>query len=109
MSYVSDNKISPLPFDRYLKEGQSQRDRIIEEVMKVLFSMLPERTARQPDFILSNGVKCWVKKFSPPKQDTDGEWTYGFDVKFAEGKALSHLEFSVKCSGWERALTAPIE
>lgn len=76
--------------------------------MAALFAQLPDSASGAPDFQLSDGTKCWVKKFYAPKKNNDDEWVYGFDVKFEEGQALAHLEFSVACSGWERVLAAPI-
>ncbi len=104
---TSDAKVSNLPLDNFIKEGVSQSNRVVEEVMSSLFNTLSENCERPADFKLASGAKCWIKKFHPPQKNSDGEWMYGFDVKFEEGEALSHLEFSVKCSGWERVLVAP--
>ena len=107
--HTQGNKNASMPLNRYMSEGMSQRDRAVKEVMEALFNALPDDTSRPCDFTISNGTKCWIKKFHPPKHTADEDWIYGFDVKFGEGAALSHLEFSVRCSGWERVLAAPTE
>jgi len=99
--------IVQMPLGMYVREGESQRDRVVQEVMAALFERLPATISSKADFKLSDGTKCWVKAFHEPKKNSDDEMVYGFDVKFAEGGPLSHLEFSVRCSGWERALPAP--
>ena len=96
-----------MPYEALVREGAAQRDRIIAEVMNALFARLPNNCNRYSDFRLSDGTRCWIKRFSPP-DFRDGEYSYGVDVKFSDGHPLAHLEFLVKCSGWERVLTAPI-
>lgn len=101
--HTSEKKVVQIPFGNFFREGESQRDRILQEVMEALFSQLRNNIDRMHDFTLSNGIKCWVTPFYAPKIKKDS-LTYGFDVKFEEEYPLSHLEFSVKCTGWERAL-----
>ena len=98
--------IAQVPLCLLEREGQSQRDRVLMEVMEKLFTQLPKDENRPHDFVLSNGTKCWVKKFSPPGERSDGTVAYGFDVKFSDEAPLSHMEFFVKCTGWERNLSS---
>ncbi len=107
MKTIERETIAQLPLDCLVKEGKSQRDRIAKDVMEFLFAKLPDKASLHPDFYLDDGTKCWIKKFHPPRKDENGDYIYGFDVKLGEGSPLSHLEFSVRCSGWERNLTAP--
>lgn len=101
-----NHTIVQMPLGMLVREGESQRNRIVQEVMNALFERLPTTVSHKPSFSLSDGTQCWIKAFHKPKKNSDDEWVYGFDVKFAEGEPLSHLEFSVRCSGWERALPA---
>lgn len=100
---MEDNNIAHVPVDIILQESLSQRDRVVKEVMDKLYEKLPCAFV-EFDFTLTNGTKCWIKKFHPPKKNDEGILTYGFDVKFDQSAVLSHLEFSVRCSGWERSL-----
>lgn len=96
--------VTSVPIEKWMQEGKSQADRRIIEVMAHLFNDLPDRDgADVPSFKLEDGTECQVRKFTAPRM-RDGEAIYGFDVKFNDGP-LSHLEFSVRCSGWERDYT----
>lgn len=104
MKATTTDNIEHLPISQFMKEGQSQGDRRILEVMEALFNSLPERDIQPtPDFVLADGTECRITKFSAPYENYQGDLVYGFDVKFDTGP-LSHLEFAVKCSGWERSL-----
>jgi hypothetical protein len=95
--------VAHLPFQTFISEKQSQKDRVLLEVMEKLFSMMPERgtpTDGQPDFTLKDGTQCWVRGFvSPGAVGDNPNPRYGFDVKLKGGK-LDHLEFMVNCTGW---------
>lgn len=91
--------ITQVPVDIYVREGRSQKDRRVKEVMDALFARLPDKPGAVPDFLLSDGTECRIVKFATPRE-RDGEYWYGFDVKFNSGP-IAHLEFSVRCSGWE--------
>ena len=95
--------IEQLPSNVLLEEKRSQKNRIVKEVMEVLFDRLPDKKirtlTREYDFTLKDGTKCWIKQFVEPREDDD-ELYYCFDVWFEEGKPLSHLEFKVTCSGF---------
>lgn len=97
------SNISQLPLGMLIKEGESQKERVAAEVMEALFARLPNDVQRDHDFELSDGTKCWIKKFHPPRKSEEDGWIYGFDVKFSPESPLTHLEFSVRCSGWERS------
>lgn len=101
-SPVSEKNIVQVPFETLVREGLSQRDRIVTQVMTALWETLPDKAESKPSFMLPDGTKCWLKKFSAPYQDESGQLVYGFDVQFEESNALHHLEFAVTCSGWER-------
>jgi hypothetical protein len=104
METAPSNNVTQIPVDCLMKEGQSQSNRRVQEVMGVLFSKLPDKPGnKNPDFILADGTECRIVKFAAPRE-RDGEILYGFDVKFNSGP-LTHLEFSVRCSGWERDYT----
>ena len=62
------SNIATMPFDILIKEGESQRDRHIKEVMDVLFALLPCKNSDnlEPSFLLSDGTKCWIKAFFFP-------------------------------------------
>lgn len=101
------SNITNIPFDNFVQEGISQKNRIVKEVMDALFAQLPPKGIHldEHSFRLSGGTKCWIKAFSKPKTREDKDnWQYGFDVVFEDGFPLVHLEFSVACTGWERAL-----
>ena len=99
-----DRNVSSVPIDSFMKEGRSQCNRRILEIMTSLFSFLPDKPGnKNPDFVLSDGAECRIVKFAAPRE-RDGEFIYGFDVKINSGP-LSHVEFSVRCSGWERDFT----
>ena len=91
-----------IPLDKMVKEGVSQKERRVKEVMEALFSALPDG-GENHDFVLADGTKCWIKKFHPPRECEKDGMIYGFDVKFSPASPLVHLEFSVRCTGWERA------
>ncbi len=52
-----------------------------------------------PAFHLPDGSKVAVERFYSPEIDFDGELHCGFDVRLPDG---SHLEFTVKNTGWGR-------
>ena len=105
MKPISSSNVTPIPIDCLMREGQSQSNRRVLEVMEILFSNLPNKPGNEnPDFVLTDGTECRIVKFAAPRE-RDGEILYGFDVKFNSG-ALTHLEFSVRCSGWERDYTS---
>lgn len=102
----TNQSVTSIPVEKWIQEGESQADRRIMEVMQRLFNDLPERDVTDiPSFKLDDGTECYIRKFAAPRV-RDGETIYGFDVKFNNGP-LSHLEFSVRCSGWERDYTKP--
>lgn len=103
MTHPSNDNVSSMPYDVLIKEGSSQKDRLLKEVMEHLFSVVPDKKPETPSFTLSDGTKCYVKKFFAPRTNHEHEIIYGFDV-ILEDTSLSHLEFVVKCSGWERVL-----
>ncbi len=103
MRTLSNETVVALPHDVLVSEGESQKDRLLREVMEELFSGIPDKRTTKPSFVLSDGTKCFVKKFFAPRPNEEGEIIYGFDVEL-EDSPLSHLEFAVKCSGWERGL-----
>ena len=94
--------VSQIPINLLMRESESQKNRMIENVMIGLFSTLPDQKSNIADFTLPDGTQCFIKKFSSPYKKIDGDFVYGFDVKFNDGP-FSHLEFIVKCSGWERS------
>ena len=94
--------IQQVPLKTLVSEAVSRKERMVKEVMDHLYASLPEKFSGN-DFILSDGTECWIKKFHPPRKDEEDGYIYGFDVKFAENSPLVHLEFSVRCSGWEKA------
>lgn len=99
------NNVMTVPPELLMKEGQSQSHRRVMEVMSALFDRLPSKPGKiDPDFKLADGTECRITKFAAPRE-RDGEVRYGFDVKFNSGP-LTHLEFSVRCSGWERDYTS---
>lgn len=101
------DNITMVPFDLLVSEGRSQRNRYEKEVMEALFALLPREVDKNndsPSFVLADGTRCWLKAFSAPGvREDNNQLQYGFDVKFPEGHPLAHLEFTVKCTGWERS------
>lgn len=104
MTHFSNDNLTSIPHEVLISEGISQKDRLLKEVMECLFASLPEKTTTDPSFLLSDGTQCFLKKFFAPRKNADDETIYGFDVVIDNGP-LSHLEFVVKCSGWERSIT----
>ena len=102
MSEEQKDNIHVIPLETFMQESASQAERIVLEVMQKLWLSLPDHTDRPADFILENGTKCWIKRFSAPK-NRDGVYQYGFDVGFDSGP-LDHLEMCVNNSGWGRSL-----
>jgi len=100
----SNENVVSLPHDTLTAEGESQKDRLLQEVMETLFLIIPDKKTTNPSFVLSDGTACFIKKFFAPRHNDDGEMIYGFDVE-VDNSTISHLEFSVKCSGWERCLS----
>jgi len=95
--------VVPIPLETFFSEGTSQKDRVLQDLHDFLFACLPDREVAGLTFVLENGTECFVKKFSPPRCDDTRGIVYGFDVAFDRGP-LSHLEFMVECTGWEREL-----
>lgn len=92
--------IAQIPAEVLIKQMRSQRDRRVQEVMEALFAQIPDKPGNvTPDFTLADGTACRIVKFAAPRE-RDGEYIYGFDVKFDKGP-LHHLEFAVRCSGFE--------
>lgn len=104
----NESNVAELPLAAFFREGWSQTDRILQEVMQSLFMELPDKRQNDPTpvFTLADGTKCFLKKFAAPYENQDGDLVYGFDIKLDSGP-LSHLEFVVKCSGWERSPLSP--
>lgn len=91
--------VAQMPIDTLIRQGQSQRDRRLLEVMTALHGLLPDKEGDHlPSFILADGTECRIVKFSAP-YERDGRLRYGFDVRLDRGP-IDHLEFCVKCSGW---------
>lgn len=99
--HPDDQKILPLPVGHIISEAQSQKNRLVEEVMHLLYALLP--TEKQV-LEMADGTKCYLRAFSPPKVRSDGNLAYGFDVILESHPAIDHLEFSVRCTGWGRSL-----
>ena len=95
-------EIVSIPMDVLRREGESQRDRILGEVMEALYENLPTHVQGASDFRLSDGTRCWVRKRGAPQKKAGEGLRYHFEVIFSDG-ALASLEFSVGCSRWERA------
>jgi hypothetical protein len=93
------NTITNFPIEKHIEEGISQRNRLLEEVMGCLFEQIKTNSA---EFFLADGTVCRIKPFTPPSVDINDELRYGFDVVM-DDKPVSHLEFTVKCTGWERS------
>lgn len=94
--------VTSMPPGVFLEEKNSQKDRVISEVISKLWALNPtkdECKKKQPCFTLESGHKCWIKRFSEPRFD-DGEPRYYFDVVIEDGHALDHIEFRVECSGF---------
>lgn len=97
-----DNVVQPV--ELLIKEAESQRNRALEEVMQKLYGLIQGREKRDVSFTLQDGAQCFVVQFYEPRISHEGVWAYGFDVQFSEKHPLSHLEFKVTCSGYERGL-----
>lgn len=99
--------IESVPHELLIREGKSQADRILQEVMEALYAKLPKKKNDEPDFILKDGTKCWLKAFYEPEiLEGRDALQYGFDVVLEDGKPLDHIEFSVKSTGWGRNLSS---
>ena len=107
MDMMENPQIFSVPLESYVNEAASQKDRVLGEVMQLLFDAMPDDLKKKQDFTLSDGTKCYVKKFYGPHENFNGEQAYGFDVVFKNHPALNHLEFTVTCTGMGRKLSAP--
>lgn len=88
-------------FEEEVESMQYQQTKIAMEVMQEIYARLPYGQ----EFTLSNGSKCKLKKFVPPKiSHRDCEHQYegrpecAFDV-IIEGGKLDHLEFYIFQTG----------
>ena len=98
--------VSQMSAEALIKEGVSQQKRLVKEVMDALYARLsPEKhdLDGEADMVLSDGTQCWIRQFVPTR-DKDG-YEYGFEVRFLDGP-LMHLEFAVRCTGWERGVAS---
>lgn len=71
------------------------------EVLEHLYQVL----LATPIFTLSNGSTAVVARYVPPEINKDGEATCGFDVRLKNG---SHLEFTVRNTGWGKSFADEI-
>ncbi|HYD19406.1 MAG TPA: hypothetical protein VEF76_13100 [Patescibacteria group bacterium] len=94
-------EVVSIPTQVLHREGESQKNRILGEVMEALYENLPTHVQGSSDFRLSDGTRCWVRKRGGPRQKGEEGLCYQFEVIFSDG-ALASLEFNVRCSGWNR-------
>lgn len=74
----------------------------VPEIMQHLWSLMP----LGKEIHLSNGRVGKVVKFIEPRLREDGNWEFGFDVRFEVGSP-DHLEFMVKHTGGGGAVGIP--
>ncbi len=70
-----------------------------QEVMEHLYQTI----VAAPEFMLRDGTKAKTETLGSPQVDDEGEASFSFDVALDNG---SHLEFTVKNTGWGRSLSA---
>lgn len=95
-------EVLSIPVHLLHQEGESQKNRILGEVMEALYDYLPTHVQGASDFRLSDGARCWVRKCRGLHGRPHEEKSYQFEVIFSDG-ALASLEFTVRCCGWSRA------
>ena len=67
------------------------------EVMEHLYQAI----VAAPEFALKDGTKAKTEPLGAPEVNDEGEGSFSFDVALDDG---SHLEFTVKNTGWGRSL-----
>ncbi len=70
---------------------------------KEVLGRMYQAILKTPEFTLADGTKCRVDALAEPTHGTEGDLTCGFDVLLGDS---GHLEFTVKHTGWGRALAA---
>lgn len=82
-----------------LKHGDNTTQRIAPDILEALHEHLSKG-------ILYKGKIYQVKKLGEIDLDSDGYCRLLFDIKDIEG--FDHIEFSIRKTGWGRALEQPI-
>lgn len=86
------DNITGLPFDTIFREAKSQKERIVFEVMKMLWQRLPELINDDADFQLDNG---W---------EEDNHVPYGIARNFWRPLAENLVGIECKCKEEEPAI-----
>ena len=88
---------SPEDIARHKWDTTAPAREILEHVYKAVLAL--------PAFTLQDGTTARISQLGSPAINDAGELTCSFDVDRADG---SHLEFTVKHTGWGRPLSAAL-
>jgi hypothetical protein len=88
---------SPEDIASYRQDTTAPAREILEHIYNAVLAV--------PAFTLKDGTKARISHLGSPELNDAGELTCSFDVDRDDG---SHLEFTVKHTGWGRPLAAAL-